>query len=130
MEGGIFLSHLFYFFLKYFNKNILCVKFNFIFDIINELQFKTGKNMNDISKLVASYLMDDYRIKGTTEEDVEKALSKIFRYHLLDDAQSVLWDKIINESLDIPWIAEQLQSIWDKYNQEILDAQKEDYENR
>jgi hypothetical protein len=42
--------------------------------------------MNDISKRFASYLMDDYHIKGTTEEDVDKAINKIFRYELLDDA--------------------------------------------
>jgi len=87
--------------------------------------------MNEISKIFASYLMDDYKIKGTTEEDVDKAIYKIFRYDLLDDAQQILFNSIINEALDVPWIAEQLTDIWDRYNQEILDCQKEDsYENR
>jgi len=87
--------------------------------------------MNEISKIFASYLMDDYKIKGTTEEDVEKAIYKIFRYELLDDAQQVLFTSIMNEALDVPWIAEQLTDVWDRYNQEIIDCQKEDYyENR
>jgi len=87
--------------------------------------------MNEISKIFASYLMDDYKIKGTTEEDVEMAINKIFRYELLDDAQQVLFTSIMNEALDVPWIAEQLTDVWDRYNQEIIDCQKEDYyENR
>jgi hypothetical protein len=69
--------------------------------------------MNDISKRFASYLMDDYKIKGTTEEDVDKAINKI-----------------MTEALDVPWIAEQLTDVWDRYEQEILDCKKEDYENR
>jgi hypothetical protein len=87
--------------------------------------------MNDISKRFASYLMDDYKIKGTTEEDVDKAINKIFRYELLDDAQQVLFNEIMTEALDVPWIADQLTDVWDRYNQEILDCKKEDYyENR
>jgi hypothetical protein len=87
--------------------------------------------MNDISKRFASYLMDDYHIKGTTEEDVDKAINKIFRFELLDDAQQVLFVEIMNDALDVSWIAEQLTGIWDRYNQEIYDCQKEDsYENR
>lgn len=87
--------------------------------------------MNDISKRFASYLMDDYHIKGTTEEDVEKAVNKIFRYELLDDAQQVLFNEIMTEALDISWISEQLKGEWDRYEQEIIDCQKEDYyENR
>ena len=87
--------------------------------------------MNDISKRFASYLMDDYHIKGTTEEDVEKAINKIFRYELLDEAQQVLFNEIMTEALDISWISEQLKGEWDRYEQEILDCQKEDYyENR
>jgi hypothetical protein len=74
--------------------------------------------------------MDDYKIKGTTEEDVDKAINKIFRFELLDDAQQVLFNEIMTEALDVPWIAEQLTGIWDRYNQEIYDCQKEDsYEN-
>jgi hypothetical protein len=30
----------------------------------------------------------------------------------------------------MPWIAEQLTDVWDRYEQEILDCKKEDYENR
>ena len=87
--------------------------------------------MNDISKRFASYLMDDYKIKGTTEEDVDKAICKIFRFELLDDAQQVLFVEIMNDALDVPWIAEQLTGEWDRYEQEILDCKKEDYyENR
>ena len=86
--------------------------------------------MNDISKRFASYLMDDYKIKGTTEEDVDKAICKIFRFELLDDAQQVLFVEIMNEALDVPWIAEQITGIRDRYNQEIYDCQKEDnYDN-
>ena len=55
--------------------------------------------MNDISKRFASYLMDDYKIKGTTEEDVDKAINKIFRYELLDDAQQVLFNEIMTPSV-------------------------------
>lgn len=87
--------------------------------------------MNDISKRFASYLMDDYHIKGTTEEDIEKAINKIFRYELLDDAQQVLFNEIMTEALDISWISDQLKGEWDRYEQEILDCKKEDYyENR
>lgn len=87
--------------------------------------------MNDISKRFASYLMDDYHIKETTEEDVEKAINKIFRYELLDEAQQVLFNEIMTEALNISWISEQLKGEWDRYEQEIIDCQKEDYyENR
>jgi hypothetical protein len=43
----------------------------------------------------------------------------------------VLFNEIMTEALDVPWIAEQLTDVWDRYNQEILDCKKEDYyENR
>jgi len=96
----------------------------------NIFNFLKTHYMNDISKRFASYLMDDYKIKGTTEEDVDKAINRIFRFELLDDAQQVLFVEIMNEALDVPWIAEQLTGIWDRYNKEIYDCQKEDsYEN-
>ena len=105
---------------------ILC-----IFTKQNKLFTLQKTNMNDISKRFASYLMDDYHIKGTTEEDVDKAINKIFRYELLNDAQQVLFNEIMTEALDVPWIAEQLTDVWDRYEQEILDCKKEDYyENR
>ena len=106
-------------------KYILC-----IFTKQNKLFTLIKTNMNDISKRFASYLMDDYHIKGTTEEDIDKAINKIFRYELLDDAQQVLFNEIMTEALDVPWIAEQLTDVWDRYEQEILDCKKEDYENR
>jgi len=57
--------------------------------------------MNDISKRFASYLMDDYKIKGTTEEDVDKAINKIFRYELLEDGPQELFTAIMTQVLEV-----------------------------
>ena len=49
--------------------------------------------MNDISKRFASYLMDDYKIKGTTEEDVDNLLRNAIEQGVIDLGILGLWSK-------------------------------------
>ena len=85
--------------------------------------------MNEISLKFACYLIDELRIEGTSEEYVDKAIYKVFNYHLLDDKQKQLFNEIVFGTLDVPGISEKLDEENDYYQAQRIQALREDYES-
>jgi len=85
--------------------------------------------MNEISKKFAYYLMDEFRIEGTSEEYVDKAIYKIFNYELLDEKQKELFNEIFFNTLDVVWISEKMVEENDHYQAQRIEALREDYES-
>jgi len=85
--------------------------------------------MNEISLKFACYLIDELRIEGTSEEYVDKAIYKVFNYHLLDDKQKQLFNEIVFGTLDVPGISEKLDEENDHYHAQRIQALREDYES-
>ena len=83
--------------------------------------------MYEISQKFATYLMDVYRIRDTTEEAVEAAIRDIFQVKRLPEDKLALFESWMALSLNITWISNVLEYEVERYNNEVLEAQREDH---